>query len=92
MCSMLYVCLCVYTHIHTHTGEPLSCSERYSLSVPKDVPAKDFWAVNAYDADTNAFIKDAAVVGVTSQDGVEPPIEILLAPPDADASGEGACA
>jgi hypothetical protein len=44
------------------SGEPLQGSKTYRLTVPADVPAKNFWSVVAYDAETRSMID------------VEPPI------------------
>jgi hypothetical protein len=37
-------------------GRPLAAGKTYRLRVPKDVPVKQFWAVNVYDFATWAFI------------------------------------
>lgn len=37
-------------------GQPLAAGKNYRLHVPKEVPAKQFWALTVYDAATWAFI------------------------------------
>ncbi len=50
-------------------GAPLSGGSTYRLTVPSDVPARDFWSVIAYSMDTKAFIyNDADKVGLSSYD------------------------
>jgi hypothetical protein len=50
-------------------GELLSGRGRYSLRVPADVPARDFWSVIAYSKETKSFIyNDADRVGLASYD------------------------
>ncbi len=50
-------------------GAPLSGDEGYKLTVPSDVPVRDFWSVIAYDIDTRAFIyNDLNRVGLSSLD------------------------
>ena len=50
-------------------GVPLSGGANYKLTVPADVPARDFWSVIAYSMDTKAFIyNDSNKVGLSSLD------------------------
>jgi len=37
-------------------GKPLEAGKTYSLTVPKDVPVKQFWSLTIYDQETWAFI------------------------------------
>jgi hypothetical protein len=50
----------------TAQGERLNGAHAYRLRVPPNVPARQFWAVDVYDAATGAFIREAPVVGVDS--------------------------
>ena len=47
-------------------GQLLNGSDTYSLHVPPEVPAREFWAVNVYDSATCAFLRNATHVGVDS--------------------------
>ena len=50
-------------------GGLLDGSSRYRLTVPAEVPARDFWSVIAYSMDTKAFIyNDLGRVGLSSYD------------------------
>jgi len=50
-------------------GELLSGKGQYKLSVPNDVPARDFWSAIAYSKETKAFIyNDHDIVGLSSYD------------------------
>lgn len=40
------------------TGEPLKAGKTYKLTVPKDMPAKQFWSLTLYDRATWAFVKN----------------------------------
>ncbi len=42
----------------TADGEWLDGSKNYKLIVPPNVPAKDFWAVTAYDLETASYIRE----------------------------------
>ncbi|MBY5673326.1 DUF1254 domain-containing protein, partial [Rhizobium leguminosarum] len=54
-------------------GEWLEGGKAYTLHVPADVPAKEFWAVTVYDAMTRSMIKtDAMKAGVSSHDELVP--------------------
>jgi hypothetical protein len=44
--------------IADNTGHPLQAGKNYKLTVPKDVPAKQFWSLTMYDRATWAFIKN----------------------------------
>lgn len=47
-------------------GRALDGSNTYRLHVPANVPATQFWAVNAYDSQSAGFLREAAVVGLDS--------------------------
>lgn len=47
-------------------GQPLDGAKTYRLHVPASVPARDFWAINAYDLDTSGFLRGARAVGTDS--------------------------
>jgi hypothetical protein len=47
-------------------GEPIAGERSYRLHVPPNVPAKQYWSVIAYDAETNGFIRESPVVGLDS--------------------------
>ena len=47
-------------------GEPITGERSYRLHVPPNVPAKQYWSVIAYDAETNGFIRESPVVGLDS--------------------------
>lgn len=50
-------------------GAWLDGGRSYTLHVPADVPAKEFWAVTVYDAMTRSMIKTGTMkAGVSSQD------------------------
>jgi hypothetical protein len=48
------------------SGEPLSGEHIYTLHVPANVPAKQYWSAIAYDSETNAFVRESPVVGLDS--------------------------
>jgi len=48
------------------SGRPLSGDGSYRLRVPPDVPAAQFWALTAYDAETCAFIRNSPKIEVNS--------------------------
>ncbi|MNE14825.1 hypothetical protein D3C80_1077170 [compost metagenome] len=50
----------------TDQGLRLDGSHTYKLTVPANAPARDFWAVDVYDAKTAGFIREAKVVGLDS--------------------------
>jgi len=50
-------------------GNMLEAGETYSLTVPKDVPVKQFWSLTIYDRDTYAFIYSKEMLpGLSSRD------------------------
>jgi hypothetical protein len=51
-----------------HLGAPLRGDERYRVRIPAWVPARQSWAVTAYDLATAAFIRDAPRLSVDSAD------------------------
>ncbi|HXX01159.1 MAG TPA: DUF1214 domain-containing protein [Candidatus Acidoferrales bacterium] len=48
------------------TGQPLTGDSVYRLRVPANAPAKQYWSVTVYDLETEAFIREAAVVSLDS--------------------------
>lgn len=50
----------------TGAGERLSGGNTYRLHVPANVPTGQFWAVDVYDAETGAFIREVRNVGLDS--------------------------
>src|SRR5262249_50243694 len=53
------------------TGAPLDGSQSYQLSVPPNVPAKQFWAVTVYDLETAAFIRESPKTEVNSYQNLQ---------------------
>ena len=54
------------------TGEPLSGDANYKLTVPADVPVRDFWSIIVYEFDTRSFIyNDLDRVGLSSLDAAK---------------------
>ena len=50
-------------------GELFEAGKTYSLTVPKDVPVKQFWSLTIYDRDTWAFIYSPQMLpGLSSRD------------------------
>ncbi|MCY1396999.1 hypothetical protein D3C76_938880 [compost metagenome] len=52
--------------METDRGQALEGGQSYRLRVPANVPASQFWAVDAYDAETSGFMREAKVVGLDS--------------------------
>lgn len=53
-------------------GDWLDGSGNYKVTVPADVPTRNFWALTAYDIKTAAFIREMPSAGVSSiDDGLE---------------------
>jgi hypothetical protein len=50
------------------SGARLDGGTNYKLTVPANVPVKQFWSVVVYDLDTAALVKNTAKAGVTSLD------------------------
>jgi len=48
------------------TGKPLDGKQNYRLHVPANVPAKQYWAVTAYDLATCCLIRDLPSPGIDS--------------------------
>jgi hypothetical protein len=49
-------------------GEPLKGDRNYTLTVPADVPAKQFWSVLVYDVATASYIREADPIGLASSE------------------------
>ena len=49
-------------------GKPLQEEQAYRLHVPANVPAKQYWAVTAYDVDTACLCRDLPRPGLDSYD------------------------
>ncbi len=69
----------------TGKGEALDGSRSYRLTIPANPPAKEFWAVNVYDAATGGFIREAKVVGLDSynqkvQKNADGSVELYFSP------------
>lgn len=55
--------------MHDKNGDLLEAGKTYSLTVPKDVPVKQFWSLTIYDRDTWAFIYSPQMLpGLSSRD------------------------
>lgn len=53
-------------------GNPLDGSRTYKLTLPKDVPAKDFWSIVVYDNQTRSMLQtDHQFPSLNSQRGVQ---------------------
>jgi hypothetical protein len=48
------------------TCSPLRGEKNYYLHVPPNVPARQYWEVTVYDAETNSFFKNSPVVSIDS--------------------------
>lgn len=48
--------------------QPLDGDEVYTLTVPADVPARQFWSITVYDMDTFGFYKDVHTVALNNLD------------------------
>ncbi|MBS7544131.1 DUF1254 domain-containing protein [Ancylobacter oerskovii] len=56
-------------------GDPFEGSETYRLTVPANVPVRQYWSVTAYDRATHALIKDmprASIASITAGLGTNP--------------------
>jgi len=49
-------------------GEPLKGDRNYTLTVPANVPAKQFWSVLVYDVATASYIREADPIGLASSE------------------------
>ncbi len=52
-------------------GAPLMGGENYTLTVPANVPAKQFWSVLVYDQATASYIRGSESIGLASSEGPE---------------------
>lgn len=50
------------------SGELLNGEDTYTLNVPADTPAEDFWSVIVYSMETKGFIQGAERVGLATPD------------------------
>ncbi len=58
-------------------GAPLSGDENYKLTVPTDVPVRDFWSIIVYEFDTRSFIyNDLNRVGLSSLDAASMQVNV----------------
>ena len=48
------------------SGAPLRGDQNYSLTVPANVPAEQFWSVLVYDRATASYIREADPIGLAS--------------------------
>ena len=53
---------------HDHRGAPLEGGTNYRLSVPSDVPVREFWSVTVYSLKTSSFFLDAPRLTLGSLD------------------------
>ncbi|UCF32573.1 MAG: DUF1254 domain-containing protein [Phycisphaerales bacterium] len=51
-------------------GNPLDGSKTYKLTLPPDVPAKDFWSIVVYDNQTRSMLQSTRFPSLNSQRGV----------------------
>jgi hypothetical protein len=49
-------------------GEPLKGNRNYTLTVPANVPAQQFWSVLVYDVATASYIRKADPIGLASSE------------------------
>ena len=56
------------TGIRDDEGDLLNGTDTYTLNVPADTPAKDFWSVIVYSMQTKGFVNGASRVGLSSRD------------------------
>ncbi len=54
------------TGLRDSDGELLNGNDTYTLNVPKDTPARDFWSVIVYSMKTKGFVEDVETVGLAS--------------------------
>jgi hypothetical protein len=54
------------TAFSDHNDRPLTGDKTYRLHVPDDVPAKQYWSVTVYGADTAGFVREAPVISLDS--------------------------
>jgi hypothetical protein len=66
------------------TGQLLRGENSYRLHVPANVPASQFWSVNAYDLETACFIRESPRVGISSfeqrQTNADGSVDLYLGP------------
>jgi len=59
-----------YTYtVHDADGHILDGAETYSLRIPADPPAKNFWSIDLYDAQTRSLLQSTAYPALSSLSG-----------------------
>jgi hypothetical protein len=60
--------------VHDANGVPLDGATTYSLTLPPDPPAKNFWSIDVYDTQTRSLLQtDDPYPSVTSLSGTVAP-------------------
>jgi hypothetical protein len=69
---------------YDQTGQLLRGENSYRLHVSANIPASQFWSVNAYDLETASFIRESPRVGISSfeqpQTNVDGSVDVYLGP------------
>jgi len=69
---------------YDQTGQLLCGENSYRLHVPANIPASQFWSVNAYDLETASFIRESPRVGISSfeqpQTNADGSVDVYLGP------------
>lgn len=52
-------------------GDALSGGQRYKLTVPANVPVKQFWSVMVYGANNGVYLENAEKIGISSFDDLQ---------------------
>jgi hypothetical protein len=69
---------------YDQTGQLFRGENSYSLHVPANIPASQFWSVNAYDLETASFIRESPRVGISSfehpQTNADGSVDVYLGP------------